>query len=731
MLLHKRSTVAFLVCALATQVRAAELKGIVVDPAGLPIAGAQVAAITPVGVITEQITGDRGDFDLYISPIYENVQLRVTAAGFATTTVGMGASRIQLAVAPQSDSVRVAGSAIDTPASLQGSSVSVITSKEIRERNEAQAFDLLRETPGLVLEQGGPRGSVSELFVRGGDSKYNLVLLDGIPINSFYYGGLFDFAHVPSDLIEEIDVARGPQSAIYGSYALGSVVSFQTRAPENGAAFDALAEGGTHDENRFALSGSGMVTRDFGLAGSISSLLGNGPVPNADYRNDSIFLSTSYRWRTQRFFAFGAFDSNDAGEPGPFGSNPLGLYPGIDTVSRSKNNTSTYGLHWQDEMTDNLRAEIIAGFDLNNSLYISPYGPSFNKDIRAYGEARTTYAVNPHWKMAAGYAFTREEMRNTFVTDTSGSGFLLRRDNSGIYWENRITLGPFYINAGVREEIFQTPQLPGDNSGFPPRPVFPARTDDRLNPKVSAAYALDATTHLHASYGTGIRPPGGSDLAFTNNPALKPERTESYDIGAEKRFLQDRLSLDATWFHNRYRDMIVSLGGSLSTLSRFYTDNLANARAQGIETSARFRPLSWVSLTGNYMWLESEALSLNGGSGLIQQYFYAGQPLLRRPKQSGSMVATIHYKRIDTNIVGYIRGRDLDVEPNYGASAGLFWNRGYQNVGVNLNYLLKKNITLYANLRNALDERYEEVYGFPNPLLNVVAGVKWNLASAR
>jgi outer membrane cobalamin receptor len=715
----------------ASALSAAELKGVVVDPSTRPISGAQVAAITSLGVITQQITDDRGAYDIYVSPLYENVQLRVTAAGFQTVTVGMGASQIQLALAPQSDSIRVTGSIIDVPASQQGTSVSVITSRELRDRNEAQAEDLMREIPGVQLEQSGPRGSVTDLFVRGSDSKYNLVLLDGIPINSFYYGGLFDFAHVPSDLIEEIDIARGPQSALYGSYALGSVVDFVTRAPENGLAVDALAEGGTHDENRVALSGSGMITRDLGVAGSLSSFLGNGSVPNADYRNDSVFLSTSYRWLTQNLFAFGDFDSNDVGEPGPFGSNPKGIFTGIDLISRSRNNTPTFGLHWQDGITDNLRGDVFAGFFLNNSFYVSPYGDSFNKDIRGYAEGRLTYVVSPHWTVAGGYAFDREEMHNTYVTSTNGDDFLLRRDNSGVYLENRITFGKFFINAGVREEIYQTNALPADAYGYPPRPAFPARTDDKLNPKISGAYRLDATTRLHASFGTGIRPPGGSDLAFTNNPALLPERTESYDIGAEKRFLNDKLSLDATWFHNRYKDMIVGLGGSLAKVFQYSTDNLANAKAEGVEASARLRPATWFSVTGNYMWLETAALSLNGGSGLIQQYFYVGQPLLRRPKQSGSLVANFHYKRLDANLVGYFRGSSLDVEPNYGASEGLYRNPGYQNVGINLNYRVKGNITLYGNLRNALDQRYEEVYGFPSPLLNVVAGVKWSLARAR
>jgi outer membrane cobalamin receptor len=710
----------------------AELKGTVVDPAQRPIAGATVAAVNDVGIIVEQITDDGGGFDFNVSPLYETFQLRVTAPGFQTVTVGAGASNIQLALAPQSDSVSVVGSAIDVAASQQGTSSSVITSGEIRERNEAQAFDLMRELPGMVFAQSGPRGSVADLFVRGGTSSYNLVLLDGIPINSFYYGGYFDFSQIPSDFISEIDVARGPQSAIYGSYAIGSVVNFVTRAPENGPSLDVLAEGGTHDENRVSVSGSDML-HGWGVAGSLSSLLTNGPVRNGDYRNDNIFLSLEHRWYTQNLFTFGDFDSNNVGEPGPFGSNPQGLYPGIDLISRSKNNTSTYGAHYQNDLTDTVRLDLMTGFFLNNSFYISPYADSFNKDIRGYGEARGTWKATSFWTLAGGFVFEREELKNTYIASTNGYVFPFRRDHEGVYLENRLTfIKKLFLNAGLREEVYETPFIPGDAYVYPNgRPNFPARTDSRLNPKISGAYMLQPTVRLHASYGTGIRPPGGSDLAFTNNPALAPERTESYDIGVEERFLSGRLSLDATWFHNRYKDLIVSLGGSLSEISQYQTGNLANSLSKGVEASARFRPKSWISLTGNYMWLESAVLSLTGSSTLVQEYFYLGQPLLRQPKQSGSAVVNFQYKRLSVNLVGYFRGHDLDVEPNFGASEGLYWSAGYVNTGINVNYRVRGNLTAYANLRNALDRRYEEVYGFPAPLLNVVAGLKWSLARAR
>ena len=198
----------------------------------------------------------------------------------------------------------------------------------------------MRELPGMVFAQNGARGSVADLFVRGGSSNYNLVELNGIPINSFYYGGLFDFSQIPSDFISEIDVARGPQSAVYGSYAIGSVVNFVTRSPENGPALDIVAEGGTHDENRFAVSGS-----DADAWLGIRGIAFEPARPTArcrirDYRNDNIFLSGEHRWYTQSLFVFGNFNSNNVGEPGPYGSNPKGLFPGLDLISRSKNNTS-------------------------------------------------------------------------------------------------------------------------------------------------------------------------------------------------------------------------------------------------------------------------------------------------------------------------------------------------------------------------------------------------------
>jgi outer membrane receptor protein involved in Fe transport len=293
--------------------------------------------------------------------------------------------------------------------------------------------------------------------------------------------------------------------------------------------------------------------------------------------------------------------------------------------------------------------------------------------------------------------------------------------------ENRFVLGQrLFLNAGVRGEWIRTPEIPGD--GFS-RPVFPADTIATANPKVSAAYVAGQGTRLHASFGTGIRPPSGFELAFTDNPSLKPERTASVDAGIEQRV--GPLALDATYFYNRFYDLIVTLGGSLATLSHYQSANLANSRAEGAEFTARLRPSRSIYLTGAYTLLETRILSLDGSSGLAPRAFAVGQPLTRRPEHSGSVVATFTRRRLTGDLTGYFRGKALFEEPSLGATNGLFRNSGFANVGLNLNYDLGGGVTAYGSLRNVLNRHYEEVFGFPSPRLNFVAGMKWRLGKEK
>jgi len=197
------------------------------------------------------------------------------------------------------------------------------------------------------------------------------------------------------------------------------------------------------------------------------------------------------------------------------------------------------------------------------------------------------------------------------------------------------------------------------------------------------------------------------------------------DAGVSQKLLDGKLVVEGAFFDNRYSDLIVSLGGNLSDLSAFQTDNLANARSRGLETSARLHPLRWVTFIGNYTYLDTAVLALNH-TGIAQEYYTVGQQLPRRPPQSGSFRLALAKGRVSGDVVGYMRGKDLDVEPNYGASEGFYTNPGYVNLGVNLNIAIRKDFTVYGALRNALDQHYEEIFGYPSQRLNFVSGLKWS-----
>jgi len=721
----------------STCLSAVEIKGKVVDPSGAPVAGAQIALVNRVGVVGSATAAHDGTFAfnapdstetiVVSAPGFRTVHLPVIADDTSPNPKPRSFANVQLDLAPQVSSIEVVGSTIEIPATLQGYSVDIIPSQALRERNEPFAPDLLSYVPGVAFAQAGGSGGVTTTFVRGGNSNMSLVEIDGVPVIGFGGGVGFDFAHIPSEAVDHVDFIRGAQSAVYGSYANSGVVDFVTRRAGASPELDVLAEGGNNYERRFGVTGSGIVG-GFSLLGAASRYDTDGFVRNGDYRNEDLLLHVARRFGRQSFAMQGYFDSNEVGEPGAYGSDPKHISSGVNLVSRAKNNFSTYSGRYAADLTPRLRFEMSGGYFQNNNGFKSQFGFSFNRDRREQGDARAIVSLSRHDTVAIGVTAGHEDVKNTFITNATFSTFPIERNEVSVYAENRYEIaGRLFLSAGLRGEFFRTPSIPGD--GFS-RPAFPATTVNRANPKVSAAY-LAGGTRLHGSYGMGVRPPSGFELAFTNNPSLKPERTRSFDAGIEQKLARGLLVLDGTYFYNRYYDLIVTLGGSLTTLSHYKSDNLANSRAQGAEFSARLRPARWVYINGSFTLLETRILSLDGSADKAPSPFHVGQQLTRRPEHSGNFVATFTKGRVAADVTGYFRGKTLYEEPNFGASNGLFWDPGFASIVINVNYTVARGLVAYGNLRNALNWHYEEVFGFPSQRLNFVAGLKWSISKAQ
>jgi outer membrane cobalamin receptor len=720
----------------------AVIRGTVYDPDARAVPSARVSLLDSLNVIAETLTNSQGEYR-FTGLRNGAFTVVANAPGFTTQSAGIelrtGETRtadLHLQLSAVQQQVVVSASLSGALAPQIGSSVSVVSSQEMEDRGAQTVYDVLRGMPGVEISQSGRRGGVTSAFIRGGNSNYNLVMVDGIPLNDLGGGIGFDLSPLPADGVDRVEVARGPESALYGSDAVAGVINVVGKRGEGPPQFSFLGEGGSYDTWRITTGGTGS-SHGFGWAYNLSRLDTHGVVPNDNYRNQTSFVSLSYSRSPHRQFNVRFFgDAGDAGTPGPFGSDPDGLFPGVDTVSRQKQNLFGYQANYTEQFSSRVRQVSMVSVSTDRFSFVSPYGDSFSDNLRVVANTRSEVALSAKDLLVAGLEYDREQYKNTYVADASGVPFMLPRNTFAFFAENRWNPGArWFLTTGVRVDTIQTGSLPPDG-GF--RPFVPAASVTQVDPRLSVAYvprqsmsgAL-GTTRIHSSFGTGIRPPNGFELGFTNNPALKPERSISVDAGVEQHLFDERAAIDVTYFYNRFKDQIVTLGGSLQNLSTFSSANLANSRAYGLESSLRLRPIRSLEIAAEYTWLNTAILAVTGTTQVAFP-FSVGQPLLRRPRSSAGYNVTWSHGRLMLNSNASIRGAVLDLEPNDGSFACmlgmqcLFRDPGYVDANAGFAYKLPRGVEIYGRLNNFLNQKYEESFGYPALRLNFLAGIRLN-----
>ncbi len=735
-----------------TTAQAGTLAGTVLDPSGRPVAQAHVILLRSLVVLDERRTDSQGTFK-FAGLADGKYQLTASAPGLTSPQAEVeirGAEGNTLDLHMQLSAVQqqvvVSASLGDTLASEVGSSVSVVSGQDIKDRAALNVLDVLSGIPGVEVSQSGRYGGVTGVYVRGGESNYNLVMVDGIELNEF--GGAFDFAPLPADGVDRVEVTRGPESALYGPNAVTSVINIVTLQGEGTPHFTFQAEGGSFTTRRFLVDGSGL-THGLSWGFDVSRMDSGGVVQNDNYRNQTAFLSLGYHRSPRRRLDFHFIgNANDAGAPGPFGSDPdqlynAPIYPGGPTnyqlglLSRDKQNLFGYEGSYSEQFTSKFQQVTTGSLSTNDYYFISPLGDSYSNNLRGVFNTRSEVAVSNKDFFVAGFEYNREQVEDTYISDTNGVPFVLPRTSLAFFAENRWSpTHRVYLTTGFRVDDLRTHSLPADD--YADRPLLPPSTVAKVNPRVAAAYMLRESrggvldsTRLHASFGTGIRAPDGFNLAFTNNPHLKPETSISFDSGIEQRFFQGKAVLDLTYFNNHFKDQIVTLGGSLTNLSSFISDNLGNSRAQGGEVSLQVHPIRSLQMSVEYTRDDTEVLSLNGSS-LALAPLQVGQPLIDQPRNSGAYNLTWRRGNLTLNTNAYIRGPVLDVEPNDGLGACdyglpcLFPDKGYVRVDGGFSYRLPAGVEIYGRLDNLLDQKYEEVLGYPSLPFNFLAGFRIN-----
>lgn len=734
------------------------LRGRAVDPQARAIAGANVAVLQGPTVILcakTRADGQFGPFDLppgeYDVIVYAD-GLQSPVKHVKLNAQSATAVDIALDLRAVHDSIVVSAAQVEMPLSRVTDSVTVIDRAEITQRQAEAVFEMLRTVPGFGVVNAGGRGSVTSIFPRGGESDYTLVLVDGIPQNVF--GGGFDAAHLATADIEQIEVVRGPQSALFGGGAIGGVVHVITRA---GGPFglSAMTETGSYGTTRGGASVTGSRGA-WGWGGGFDSLMTDGDtreranlggqrVANDDYKRHQGSGSLTWLARPGRTVRIDARASHDErGAPGAYGSDPIGAYSGLNLVSRGFNTTRELGASGTFKTGSTLRHHwqfTIADF---NNLFRSPKfdDPTVISDsntdarrVTARYQVDTALSKVP---LSAGAEFLSEREDNSFIKGQSSQLIPVERRLAGFFAEARPTMGDHAsINFGIRAERLERVALEADNpAGFQPRPAFASGVVWSVNPKISGAWMIRAAdntngtwTKLRFGAGTGIKPPTAFEIAFTDNPDLKPERNRSWDVGIQQGLAKSTLVADLTWFSNRYTDLIVAVGSQFSGASKYRTDNIANARARGLEVGVTWRGRAGISARGAWTRLDTEVLDLDSLPGKAPSPFHVGDPLLRRPKNQGSLSIGWTHARAGAFVEINGRGEFLDTEPNFGSFGGLFTTPGYATVTLGASVRAIRHVEIFGRVSNLLDRQYEEVLGFP--ALGRAASIGVRIATGR
>jgi outer membrane cobalamin receptor len=725
-----------------TSAYAGPVNGRVVDPDGRPVAAARVLLVGAGAPVRSTTTNARGEFTL-MAPDTGRYELRVALEGFRAEPVAVEASAaardigsLALAVSAVSETLVVSASQVEIPLSQSSSAVTVITGEELRDRQVTIVADALRQVPGLSVARSGGAGALTSVFPRGGESDYTLVYIDGIQVNAF--GGGFDFAHLSTANIDRVEVVRGPQSALYGSNAIGAVVRIVTREG-GGVRGDAALEGGSFGSTRVSASSSGGTAGWSWGAGvdrtASDGFNGQHTASGEEIGNDRYTrseLAGSGGWRNDWGAALRGelrFARDDRGFPGPFGSNPIGIFSGVDLISRGTDDRWSASIGGSVPSGRRVRTHGQIGWNTIDGEFTSRFGTSTSGSRRVAARAQTDIAVGPGIDVSAGAELQRERATSSYITDDTGK-IPIQRWVAGYFGEARWSeANRLFATGGIRIENIHRDAVGALDDQFSPRPAMAPDSVVSVNPKVSAAYYLRATpgsqTKVRASAGTGIRPPDAFELAFTDNPALQPERSRSVDAGVDQTFAAGHGLIEATWFRNSFDDLIVAVGRFVES-SRYRTDNISNARARGLELASTGRTrASGFDIHGRltYTFLDSEILAVDRANAAPSP-FTAGQPLLNRPRHQWAVDAGVSRGRIAGWIRGGGRGRVLAVEPSYGTFGGLFDAKGYNVWNAGASWRVARQLEVFGRVENLFDREYEEVFGFPALGRGAMAGLR-------
>jgi vitamin B12 transporter len=722
---------ALYLAAFLTTIASAEIKVRVVDPQGAVVAGAQLQLLKPgkSAPVSVQTTSAEGSAVFRQAPS-SDYRVQVFAAGFAVETADLSSTSdevtIKLRLATAAENIVVTATRTPVPSQAAGADVATLSSAQLEVMQPIFADDAVRFLPGAVVNAYGQRGGLASLFVRGGESTYNKVIVDGVYITE--PGETFDFGTLPLAQADRLEFSRGAQSTLYGSDAMTSVVQVWTRTGSTSVPeLHFGADGGNFGTaNGYASFAGAYRPFDYNLFGEQFNTNGQG-VNNA-FSDSVLGANVGAALNDEVSLRVRVRHSNSyVGLPGAWSFNGDVLVPPL-TVGEAHANTLLGSV----EIDVAAPSGWLHRFTGSDYFYRytdnSPEGNTYNfaslydYDINHVAfEYQGDYSERTWTHSTVGYRIENETASFEYPAYPPATGG--QRLNQDAYLQQQMTLGRLSVIAGGR---FVHSSAFG-NTGVP-----------RFVLMLQALKGGDifSGTRLRFSYATGYMEPDFTETFaglpyYVPNKGLLPERTRGFEAGLQQAFLAGRWSLNATYFNNLFHDQIEYgtntepyAGNPPGTLGQFF--NVQQSFAQGAEVQLDGRIWKRLTLNTAYTYTSSEILEnpLCTPAAPCYPPYVPGYPLLRRPKHSGTMLLNYPGTRWSANLSGSFVGRrpDSDFVDDLVDHAA-----GYARVDLGGWYAINSRVTAFVNVGNVFNAHYNEVVGYPALTANFRAGLRFRI----
>ncbi len=602
--------------------------------------------------------------------------------------------------------VSVTASRTPTVLDAVGSSVTVIPREELQRRQVRFAIDALRYVPGTApTEFDGGQGQVR---LRGAQANQVLVLIDGVRVNNPAFGSEFNFGNLLAEDIERIEVLRGPQSALWGSDAIGGVISVTTRRGEGPTTGGAFVEGGSFGTVEVGgnVGGSGA---GYSFSGNATHLNSNGintvELPGADEPNSHSNTTLSFRGSvdvTDNFeiSAVGRYLSaeRELDSEGPPVTDNSSTREDADALGRVQADLTLFEGVWQH----------IAGIEIldDETNFIETQFPSsFEGEVFTVDYQTNVFVETPEFADADHvFTFYYERQRDSADSSSAFGSFSEDNTNNSFAGEYRLSLW---------DQVFLTSAVRVDNNDF---------FEDATTYRFTAAYVHpDRGTRVFGNYGTGVKNPTlfelfGFGTNFVPNPNLDPEEARGWEVGVEQPFLDNRFLVGATYFSSEIDDLITS--AAVAGRPGFTTSvNLPGTTdIQGVEVTAGATIIDGLDVLGTYTYTDTEDPD--------------GLPVLRVPEHAASLAVNYRFLGDRANInLGVIYSGERD-DRNFALGqfpAPRVTVDGFTVVNVAGSYNLSDNVQIFARVDNLFDEDYQEIQNFETPGVSAFGGIRITL----